>query len=127
VPARVRPAVAATVARPAGVAGGPSVRAATGRAARAAPTNWTAVTATGSRPRSRPGWATVNAAEKASEARTRASPARVAPAPPPAATSATPANDPAKPAQATGGAALRWRAAASTATSTGVAPTSRAA
>lgn len=69
----------------------------------------------------------MKAAENASEARTRASPVRVAPAPPPAATSATPANDTPKPVQATGGAARRCWTAATPATSTGVAPTSRAA
>jgi Lrp/AsnC family transcriptional regulator, leucine-responsive regulatory protein len=105
----------------------PSVAAATGRAVSAAARNCTAVTATGSRPGSRRAWATVNEAENPSDARTSPSPAKLAPPPPPTATRPTPANDTAKPVQATGGATLRCRRAAMTATSTGVAPMSRAA
>jgi hypothetical protein len=127
VPTRARPRVASGMAAPPGAAGVPSVRAATGRVASAAARNCTAVTATGSRPRSSRAWATVNEAEKSSDPRTRASPVRVAPPPPPAATRPTPANDTAKPVQATGRATRRCRRAAMTATSTGVAPTSRAA
>ena len=127
VPASVSPAVAASTPMPPGTAGRPSVRAATGRVARAAATNWTAVTATGSRPGSRRAWATVKAAEKSRDARTRPSPAKLAPSPPPAATRPTPASDSAKPDQATGRATLAWWTAARKATSTGVAPTSRAA
>ena len=127
VPASVSPVVAASTPMPPGTAGRPSVRAATGRVARAAATNWIAVTATGSRPGSRRAWATVKAAEKSSDARTRPSPAKLAPSPPPAATRPTPANDSAKPVQATGRATLACCTAARKATSTGVAPTSRAA
>ena len=112
---------------PPATGGGPSVSAATGRAATAAARNCTADTATGSRPSRSRGWATTNAAESPSDARTRPSPDRLAPPPPPAATRATPPNDTANPVQAAGGPSRRSRAAAMSATSTGVAPTSRAA
>jgi hypothetical protein len=127
VPSSTSPAVASTGPAPAAAGGVPSLTAATGRAVSAAARNCTAVTATGSRPGSRRAWATVNEAESPSDARTSPSPAKPAPPPPPAATSPTPANDTAKPVQATGGATLRCRRAAMTATSTGVAPMSRAA
>jgi hypothetical protein len=133
VPRRARPAVAASATPgppgpgPARGGGGPSVTTATGRAARAAARNCTADTAAGSRPWRRRAWATVNEAESPSEARTRALPDRVAPPLPPAATRATPANDTANPVQAAGGPGRRSRAAARRATSTGVAPMSRAA
>ena len=127
VPSSTSPAVASHAPAPPAAGGAPSVTAATGRVASAAARNCTAVTATGSRPGSSRAWATVNEAEKPSEARTSPSPARVAPPPPPAATSPTPASDTAKPIQATGRATLWCATAAMTATSTGVAPTSRAA
>ena len=127
VPSSTSPAVASHTPAPPAAAGGPSVTTATGRAARAAARNCTAVTATGSRPGSSRAWATVNEAEKASDARTSPSPAKLAPPPPPAATRPTPANDTAKPVQATGRATLWCRTAAMPATMTGVAPMSRAA
>jgi hypothetical protein len=127
VPSSASPAVASKPPAPPAAAGMPSVTAATGRAASAAARNWTALTATGSRPGSRRACATVNEAESITDASTRPSPVKVAPPPPPAATSATPANDTVKPVQAAGCAARRCRTAATTATSTGVAPTSRAA
>jgi len=127
VPTSASPAVASRVPAPPAVGGVPSVTTATGRVASAAMRNCTAVTATGSRPGSRRACATVNEAERTSDARTRPSPLKVAPPPPPAATRPTPTNDTAKPVQATGRATLRCRTAAMTATSTGVAPTSRAA
>lgn len=127
VPSSASPAVATKLPAPPTAAGMPSVTAATGRAASAAAMSCTAVTATGSRPGSRRVCATVNKAESITDASTRPSPVRVAPPPPPAATSATPASDTAKPIQATGRAIRRCRTAATTATSTGVAPTSRAA
>jgi len=103
------------------------VTAATGRTASAAARNCTAVTATGSRPRSSRVCATVNVADVSSDASTRPSPPTVAPAAWPPATSPTPARDAAKPTQATGRATLRCQIAAMIATSTGVAPTSSAA
>jgi hypothetical protein len=133
VPSRARPAVAARAApgppgqAPATGGGWPSVTTATGRAARAAARNCTADTATGSRPSRRRAWATTNAAEIPSEARTSPSPDRAAPPAPPAATRATPADDTPNPVQAAGGPSRRSLAAAMAATSTGVAPTSRAA
>jgi hypothetical protein len=126
VPASASPTVASRMPAPPAAAGVPSVTAATGRVASAAMRNCTAVTATGSRPGSSRACATVNEAETTSDARTRPSPVKVAP-PPPAATRPTPTNDTAKPIQATGYATLRCQTAAMTATSTGVAPTSRAA
>jgi hypothetical protein len=60
-------------------AGGiPSVTRATGSVASVAARNCTAVTAMGSRPASRRGWATVNDADSTSDTRTRPSPAMVA-------------------------------------------------
>jgi hypothetical protein len=127
VPPTARTATAATGPRPGAAAGKPSVTAANGSVARAAPTNCTPVTATGSRPFSSPVCATVNVADSASDATTSASPAMLAPPPRPPATSATPASDSANPAQATGRATARCQTAATTATSTGAAPISRAA
>ncbi len=69
-------ATTSTGARCSGTGGGPSVRAATGSAASAAPRNWTAVTATGSRPASILGCPTVNTAEISTETSTRALPGR---------------------------------------------------
>jgi hypothetical protein len=126
VPASARAPVASRAPGRPGATGAPSVTAATGRAASPAAVNWAAVTATGSRPGSRRAWATVNEAEKSSDARTSPSPARVAPPLPPAATRPTPASDTAKPSHATGRAISRCRRAATIATSTGEAPTSRA-
>ncbi len=128
----VPPAVSAATARtgpgPAGAAGAPSVITLKASAARAAPRNCTAVTATGLRPGSRRPCATVNVAASSSEASTRPSPPRVAPPPPPpAVTRPTPARDSAKPAQATGRATVCCHSAAMTATSTGIAPISSAA
>jgi hypothetical protein len=105
----------------------PSVIAAKGSAARAAPRNCTAVVATGSRPSSSRVCATVNVADTSSDARTSASPVALAPPPWPLVTRPTPASDSAKPAQATGRATARCHTAAMTATITGTAPISRAA
>ena len=66
-------------------------------------------------------------ADSRSEASTRPSPTVVAPPPPPPAIKPTPSNDTTKPAQATGRATFRCHTAAMIATSTGVAPISRAA
>ena len=89
--------------------------------------NSTAVTATGSCPRSSRACATVTAADSSTDTSTRASPRPLAPPPPPLATTATPAREMAKPAQATGRATLWCQAAAITATSTGPVPISSAA
>ena len=110
-----------------GAAGLPSVTAANGSAARAAPRNCTPVVATGSRPFSSRVCATVNVADTTSEATTRASPVALAPPPWPPVTRATPPSDSANPAQATGRATARCHTAAITATSTGAVPISRAA
>ncbi|HEU5416627.1 MAG TPA: hypothetical protein VFV41_02965 [Streptosporangiaceae bacterium] len=64
----------------------------TGSDATAAAANWTAVTATGSRPCSSRVWFTVKAADISSDTRIRPSPPRVAPLPWPA-TRTTPATD----------------------------------
>jgi hypothetical protein len=127
VPPTARAAVARTAPGPCGAAGAPSVSAANGSAASAAPRNCTAVTATGSRPRSSRPWATVNVADSSSDTSTRPSPRAVAPPPRPPATRPTPASDTANPAQATGRATVRCQSAAMTATSTGTAPMSSAA
>jgi Lrp/AsnC family transcriptional regulator, leucine-responsive regulatory protein len=126
VPPAARAAVAATAPRPCGADGMPSA-AENGTAARAAPRNCTAVTATGSRPRSSRTCATVNVADSSSETSTRPSPAAEAPARWPPVTRPTPASDTANPAQATGRATVRCQTAAMTATSTGTAPISSAA
>jgi hypothetical protein len=132
VPASTSPAVArAGPGRPA-TGGRPSVSAENASEASAAPANCTAVTATGFRPRSSRGWATVNPADSSSEASISRSPAALPPpAPPPIALPPvirpTPASDSANPAQAAGRAIARCHTAAMTATSTGVAPTSSAA
>jgi len=110
-----------------GAGGAPSVSTENGSTARAAPRNCTAVTATGSRPRSRPPWATVNVADSSSDPSTRPSPAAVAPPPRPPVTRPTPASDTANPAQATGRATVRGQSAAMTATMTGTVPISSAA
>jgi len=110
-----------------GAGGAPSVITENGSTARAAPRNCTAVTATGSRPRSRPPWATVNVADSSSDASTRASPAAVAPPPRPPVTRPTPTSDTANPAHATGRATVRCQSAATTATITGTVPISSAA
>ncbi len=127
----VPPTASAAAARTApglwGVAGTPSVTAANGSAARAAPRNCTAVTAIGSRPRSRPSWATVNTADSMSDASTSPSPTAVAPPPRPPVIRPTPASDSANPVQATGRATVRRQSAATTATITGTAPISSAA
>jgi hypothetical protein len=86
------------------------------------------VTVTGSRPARTLACATVNVADITSEASTRPSPRTLAPPPvPPAVTRATPPSEIAKPSQATGLASVRCHRAATTATSTGAAPISRAA
>ena len=110
-----------------GAAGAPSASTENGSTARAAPRNCTAVTATGSRPRSRRPCATVNVADSSSDASTRPSPTAVAPPPRPPATRPTPASDTANPAQATGRAMVCCQSAAMIATSTGTAPMSSAA
>jgi hypothetical protein len=127
----VPPAVSAAVARtgpgPVTAGGIPSVSAATGSTARAAPRNCTAVAATGSWPRSSRVCATVKTADTSSDASTSTSPAVLAPPPRPPVTRPTPASDSAKPAQATGRATARCHTAAMTATITGTAPISSAA
>jgi hypothetical protein len=110
-----------------GAGGRPSVAAENVSPASAAPRNCTAVTATGSRPRSMRAWATVNVADSSSDASTRPSPASVAPPPCPPVTRATPARDTTNPAHATGRATVWCHSAAMTATSTGTAPISSAA
>ena len=111
-----------------GAAGAPSTNTVTSSAPTAAPRNCTAVTATGSRPVSSRPCATVAAAPSSSDASTRPSPAMVAPPPPPpTVTRPTPSSDTTKPTQATGRATVRCHTAAMIATSTGVAPISRAA
>ena len=85
------------------------------------------MTAIGSRPLSRRACATVNVAISSRDVSTRPSPPTVAPPPRPPVIIATPASDTANPAQATGRATLRCQNAATTATSTGTAPMSRAA
>jgi len=127
VPPAARAAVASTGPGPPGTAGRPSVTAANGSTARAAPRNCTAVAATGSRPRSSRVCATVKMADISSDTSTSTSPAGLAPPPRPPATRPTPARDSAKPAQATGRATARYHTAAMTATITGTAPISRAA
>jgi len=127
VPPRARARVATTAPAACGAAGPPSAAAENGSSASAAPRNWTAVTATGSRPRSRRAWPTVNVAEMTSEAITRASPVAEAPPPRPTVTRPTPASDTANPAQATGRATARCQSAAMTATITGTVPISSAA
>ena len=108
--------------------GSGSVSAATGSMATVAARNWTAVTATGSRPGSSRVCATVNVADSSSDSRTSPSPAMLAlPCAPAVAISPTPASDTAYPAQAPGRATERNQAAEMSATSTGVAPTSSAA
>jgi hypothetical protein len=111
-----------------GTAGAPSATTAKASAPSAAPRNWTAVTATGSRPGSSRPCATVNVAEISSETSTRASPRTLAPPPPPpAVTRPTPPSEIAKPSHAAGRAMARCHTAAMIATSTGTAPISRAA
>ena len=128
VPPSASAATASTGPGPAGTAGTPSVRAVKASAPSAAPRNWTAVTATGSRPGSSRPCATVNAADSTSETSTSPSPRTLAPPPPlPAVTRPIPPSETAKPSQASGRATLRGQAAAIIATSTGTAPISRAA
>jgi hypothetical protein len=118
--------VARTAPGPCGAAGMPAA-AENGSAARAAPRNCTAVTAIGSRPRSRPACATVNVADSSSDRSTRPSPAAEAPPPRPPVIRPTPASETANPAQATGRATVCRQSAAMTATSTGTTPISSAA
>jgi hypothetical protein len=127
VPPTTSPAVARTVPAWVGAAGTPSTIQATGSAATAAAANWTAVTATGSRPTSIRGWATTNPADSTRDARTSASPVNVAAPPPSAAIPATPASATANPAHETGPTTLRPSPTAISATRIGVPPTSRAA
>ncbi len=128
VPPSASAATASTGPGRAGTAGTPSVRAVKASAPSAAPRNWIAVTATGSRPGSSRPCATVNAADSTSEISTSASPRTLAPPPAlPAVTRPTPPSETAKPSQASGRATLRCQAAAMIATSTGTAPISRAA
>jgi hypothetical protein len=128
VPPAISPATASATPALPGTPGIRSVQAANGSTASAAPRNCRAVTATGSRPRSSRVCATVNTADTSSDASTTRSPPAVAPPPPPApVTSPTPASDTANPVQATGWASVRCHTAATTATSTGAAPISRAA
>jgi hypothetical protein len=127
VPTTASPSAARAEPALRGAAGMPSEVRATGRTASAAPRNCAAVTAIGSRSRSRLPWATVNPADTSSDARISPSPPAVAPRPPPPATRATPASDTAKPAQASGRATVCCQHAVMIATSTGTAPISKAA
>jgi hypothetical protein len=132
VPASASAATASTGPGRAGTAGVPSATRVPGidkaSAPSAAPRNCTAVTAIGSRPGSSRACATVNVADSTSEASTSPSPATLAPPPPPpAVTRPTPPSEMAKPSQATGRATARCQTAAMTATSTGIAPISKAA
>ena len=122
VPASTSAAVATmAVALPPWAGTGPPASAA-GRTATAAARSCSAVTAAGSRPRSRRACETVNPDAATCPASTRPSPPRVEPAPCPPAMKPTPARERANPAHATGR-ATPWPAmAARTATSTGVAP-----
>jgi hypothetical protein len=75
VPSSASPTTAATGAGAAGAAGIPSATSATGSDNSAAAPSWTAVTPAASRPASRRGWITMNAADPATDASTSASPA----------------------------------------------------
>ncbi len=119
--------MASTGPAAAGTDGRPSVRAANGSTASAAPRNCTAVAATGSLPSSSRVCATVNTADTSRDASTSASPTVLAPPPWPPVTRPTPASARAKPAHATGRATARCHTAAITATITGTEPISRAA
>jgi hypothetical protein len=127
VPPTAKPAAARTAPGLAGMAGMPPVATANGSTPMVAPRNCTAVTATGSRPRSRRTCATVNVAHSSTDTRTRPSPDAVAPPPAPPVSRATPQAEAPKPAHAAGRATVRCHNAAITATSTGTAPISRAA
>ena len=111
----------------AGDGGAPSRTSATGSAASPPAPSWTAVTAAASRPASRLGWMTMNAAEPVTEISTSRSPATEVPSPPPPATRATPARATSEPAHASAPAELRPVSAPMIATSTGTAPTISAA
>jgi Lrp/AsnC family transcriptional regulator, leucine-responsive regulatory protein len=104
----------------------PPARAA-GSTATAAAASCSAVTATGSLPRSSRACDTVNPAEASWAARTSPSPPRLEPAPRPAAMMVTPASETPNPSQATGRGTPCPSTPASTTTSTGVAPMSSAA
>jgi hypothetical protein len=123
VPASASARTAITAVVVVGTFGAPSVIAANGNAASPPPASWTAVTAPASRPRSRLGGMTMNAAEPETEASTSRSPVTEVPAPPPPATSPTPASATSEPAHVAAPAVLRPNRAAMTATSTGTAPT----
>ncbi|HEX5190169.1 MAG TPA: hypothetical protein VFW16_11540 [Streptosporangiaceae bacterium] len=129
VPATASASVARTAGMLAAAVVGRPEHAATGSTPAVAPRNWTAVTATGSRPRSSLGCATISAADSRTDARTMASPSTAPPAPPvcAAVTSAAPASDTPNPAQASGRATARCHSADMSATSTGTAPISSAA
>jgi len=128
VPASARAATASTGPGPAGAPGAPSATTVKASAPSAAPRNCVAVTATGSRPRSSRPCATVNVADSTSDTSTSPSPPTLAPPPPPPAViRLTPPSEIAKPTQASGRATARFHIAATTATSTGTAPISRAA
>ncbi len=127
VPASTSAITASSAAELAGLPGVASVIRATGRTASPAAASWSAVTATGSRPRSSLACDTVNAAEISWAATTSPSPPSVEPDPCRPAMTVTPASDNAKPTQAMGRAQLCPSIAAMIATRTGVAPISRAA
>jgi hypothetical protein len=127
VPQTARASVARTGPAAVGTGGSPSAITAYSSAARAAPRNWTAVTAIGSRRCRIRFWATVNVADTRIESRTSPSPIAEAPPPCPPVTRPTPASDTPNPSQATGRATDRCQTAAITATSTGTAPISSAA
>jgi len=127
VPASTRAAVASMAAAPPLWAGTGPPASAAGRTATAAAMSCSAVTATGSLPRSSRACDTVKPAEASCPASTSPSPPRLEPAPRPPAMKPTPASDSANPAHAIGRAVPRPAAAARTATSTGVAPMSSAA
>jgi hypothetical protein len=127
VPSSASPATAATGAGAVGAAGAPSATSATGSETSAAPPSWTAVTPAASRPASRRGWITMNAADPTTDPSTSASPASDVPAPPAPATRPTPPSATSAPSQAAGPAVPLPAAALRIATSTGTAPTINAA
>lgn len=122
-----RPQAASTTPGCCGIGGRPSLPSAASSDPIAAAPNCSAVSATGSRPRSCLDWATVNAADSTREASSRPSPLTVDPPVALPVIRPTPASETAKPSQATGRVVVRCHAAAMIAISTGTAPNSIAA
>jgi hypothetical protein len=127
VPVRASASTAAIASPPAGAGGAPSRTIANGSADTAPAPSWTAVTAAGSRPASRPGWPTMNADDAVTDSSTSRSPASDVPVPPPPATRPTPASASSEPAHMSRPPEPRPSTAAMAATSTGTAPTISAA